>query len=190
MSSTRTVINLTGTSLSPRTMFIRGSLAALFGLFILFQTTRFIQLVAFGIGVYMTINGLITLWTAIRLPRYTPQRGLMLARSGLNLLVGLLAITVPFFFGALWTTIVYLVALQMLISAVLDLMAANRMRAAGYPWRSNMTSGLITLSLAAVLIFAPWSIGILLVRIIGFLLLGLGAWLIMLGWQSRSSTTF
>lgn len=158
-------------------ILIRGLIVALAGGFIIFYTDNFIRLLTVAIGAWMVLAGLYSLFSAFGVKDDKQRKNVSLIRSLLNIIIGAFAVAMPFVVAEVWwTVLLFIVAVQLCIAAVLEIMIGIRLRRAGLPAGSAFTGALITIAIALILFLAPDFLGETLVRGIGaiILLFGLG----------------
>ena len=165
-------------------VLVRGLLIVLAGGFIVFYTDNFIRLLTVAVGGWLIISGIITLVTAFSIKDDNRRRNYTLARSILNIVIGGLAVWMPFAVAATyWVVLLFVVALQLCIAAVLEIMIGLRLRAAGLPASGAFFGALISIAIAVILFLAPEFLGELLIKWIGWLIVALGV--IMMGYSFR-----
>ena len=167
-------------------MVIRGLIVVLAGGFITFFRDDFIRLLTIAIGGWMVLAGLYALFTAFTVKNDQQRKNISLIRSLLNIVIGALAITMPFVVAETWWRILlFIVAFQLCIAAVLEIMIGFRMRSAGLPAGSAFTGAAITIAIALLLFLAPDFLGATLVTGIGIIILILGLGMIAFGIRLR-----
>lgn len=165
-------------------MLFRGILIAAAGGFIIFYTDNFIRLLTIAIGAWLIVSGIITVVGAFRIKEDNRRRGYAIARSLLNIVIGALAVLMPFFIAqTYWVVLLFIVAIQLCIAAVLEILIGLRLRSAGLPASGAFMGALISLAIAVVLFLAPEFLGALLIKWIGGLILLLG--LVLIGYSFR-----
>ncbi len=156
-------------------MFFRGLLIALAGGFIVFYTDNFIRLLTVAVGGWLIVSGVITLIPAFRVKDDKRRRNYTLIRSILNIIIGGIAIWMPFAVAATyWVILLFIVAIQLCIAAVLEILIGLRLRSAGLPASGAFVGALISIAIAVILFLAPEFLGELLVKSIGWLIVALG----------------
>lgn len=160
--------------------FIVWALATIaIGIYILLDTHEFARILVFAFAFYLIISGTINLLVFFRISNRDSGSMMQLWQGLLRLMVGLMALLLPVIFASLtWITIIYLVAIQFLVSAVVDWSVSWRVIRTGYPLgvqpSQYVGSGMLSFLIAVVLFLAPRMIGIGLLRLIagGLILLG------------------
>ena len=137
------------------------------GIYILVDTHDFAQILAWAFGVYQLISGVIGITIYLRLFNKQAVPKTMLWQGILRTLVGILAIFLPILFVRLsWMMMLYLLATQFLISAVMDFSLAWRVQRTGFPLgvsSSQHYMNAVSSFIAALILFlAPRFIGLFL----------------------------
>jgi len=167
-------------------MLIRGLIVALTGGFIIFYTDNFIRLLTIAIGAWMVIAGLYSLLGAFGIKNDPPHKNVSLVRALLNIVIGGLAVAMPFVVAETWwTVLLFIVAVQLCIAAVLEIFIGFRLRSAGLPAGSAFTGAFITIAIALILFLAPDFLGATLVKGIGAIILLLGLGMMMFGYRLK-----
>ncbi|MFT5197075.1 MAG: uncharacterized membrane protein HdeD (DUF308 family) [Cellvibrionaceae bacterium] len=167
-------------------MLIRGLIVALAGGFIIFYTDNFIRLLTISIGAWMVLAGLYSLFSSFGVRNDKQRKNISLTRSLLNIVIGALAVTMPFVVAETWwTVLLFIVAIQLCIAAVLEIMIGLRLRSAGLPAGGAFTGAVITIAIALVLFLAPDFLGATLVTAIGVIILMLGLGMMAFGIRLR-----
>jgi uncharacterized membrane protein HdeD (DUF308 family) len=168
------------------------------GIYILVDTHDFAQILAWAFGIYQLVSGVFGITIYIRLSKNQPVSKTILWQGILRTLVGLLAIFLPILFVRLsWMMMLYLLATQFLISAVMDFSLAWRVQHTGFPL--GVSSGqhylnAVSSFIAALILFvAPRFIGLFLLNLISILLILIGSVLLVtftrLWWREKKSLT-
>ena len=161
--------------------FIVWALATIaIGIYILLDTHEFARILAFAFAFYLIISGTINLLVFFRISNRDSGSMMQLWQGILRLMVGLLALLLPVIFVSLtWIAIIYLIAIEFLVSAIVDWSVSWRVIRTGYPLgvqpSQYVGSGMLSFLIAVVLFLAPRMIGIGLLRLIagGLILLGI-----------------
>lgn len=159
------------------TLALRGVLAILFGLIALFHPGAAITALALILGVYLLVDGVFALLAAFRFSHQDERWWMLLLEGVFGIVVGLLIIVHPI---ATAVAVVYLIAAWAIVTGVLELLAAVRLRRViANEWALILT-GVISLALGIALIARPgagllasaWLLGVY-ALIFGFLLIAL-----------------
>lgn len=139
-----------------------------------------VTLVAYAtiLGIFVLIDGVLALFAGLM--GWAPSRLWMLVRGVLGVLIGLFVLAHPVLIGVVAIlTIVIVLAIQAILSGVLEIVTAIRERKEieGEWW--FVLSGLLSIAFGVVLISQPLVASALLVRILGFVAIALGVVLIV-----------
>ncbi|MEM9775538.1 MAG: DUF308 domain-containing protein [Chloroflexota bacterium] len=156
-------------------LLIRGLLIAIAGGFIIFYPENFIRLLTVVIGAWMVVSGFVTLIGSFGIRNDNRRRNTSLIRSILNIVIGGLAVAMPFLVAQTWWTILlFIVAIQLCIAAVMEIVIGFRMRSSGLPAGGAFAGAAISIAIAVILFLAPEFLGATLVTLIGVSILVLG----------------
>ena len=145
------------------------------GIFMLVREDLFKQILVMALGLVAIVTGITSLATMHRYSFGKFNQGTTLVKGVLGLIIGVLAVVMPLAVGeAIWTVLIYLLAAQMLIAAVVMLTDAVAVRSAGFPAAPLVTEGLISLVLAVILFIFPRDVADLLVTILGITVMVVG----------------
>lgn len=109
-----------------RSLALRGFVALLFGLVVLFWPGLVLTVLAVLFGIYAGVDGAITFVPALRSPNRGVQRSLPLTEGAVGILAGLIALLWP---GLSATGLVYVIAGWALATGVLKILTAILLRA-------------------------------------------------------------
>ncbi|MCA9966615.1 MAG: DUF308 domain-containing protein [Anaerolineales bacterium] len=186
MENGRSTIFVSTRSLPWWSLLVPGVIAILAGAFIFFQTDNFVQLLTITVGFFVLLNGIATVIGAIRSGGDSGRRLLTLLRGVLGIVIGALALTLPFMFAAIaWSVMLTLVAIQLIIAAILEIGVAYRLRGRGAPMSSALVSAVFSILLAVLLLSAPAAVGVATLRFIAIFIILLGIALVVMGWRLR-----
>lgn len=162
-----------------------GLLSIIAGLLMLFSPEAWTKVVVIVLGIAAIVNGLFNLIYVRRVYDDAYFRRSVIIRGLLSLVVGLVAVILPLALAAaIWTTMVYILAAYLLVSALLELFATIRLRSSGIDARPYYGEIVGSIILAVILFVIPAQVGVLLVRICGVLLVLSGV--LILAWQWRN----
>ncbi len=158
---------------------LRGVIGVLFGLTALFHPGSTIAILLTFFGAYILVNGIFTLVAAFRFSSQDERWGTLLVAGILGILIGGLVMADP---NALAKFIVYIVAAWAVVSGIMEIVAAVRLRREVANETLLLLTGILSLLLGIALFIMPsagiratgWLIGIY-ALLFGFLQLGL-AW--------------
>ena len=145
-----------------------GLLMIILGLVMLIAPTPFIQVFWVVIGIAVVLEGFVTLFS-VRTEVADPRvRGMLLIRSLLGIVVGLVAVFLPMLVAKVsWTVMLYILAIEMIVSAVMEFFVAHDLRALDLPARDYIIEAILLIVLAVILFMFPKEIGMIVVRIAG-----------------------
>lgn len=162
------------------------------GIFIMVREDMFKQIFVIALGLVAIVTGITSLATMNRYSFGKFNQGTTLVKGVLGLIIGVLAVIMPLATGeAVWTIIIYLLAAQMLIAAIVMLTDSIAVRSAGFPAAPLVTEGLISLVLAVILFVFPRDVANLLVTILGITIIVVGVTLGLLAilFRNRGNAT-
>jgi uncharacterized membrane protein HdeD (DUF308 family) len=109
-----------------RALALRGLIALLFGLVVLFWPDLVLTVLALLFGIYAAVDGVISFVPALRSPDRGTQRTLPLAEGAVGIVAGLVAVFWP---GLTTSGLVYVIAGWALLTGVLKILTAVLLRA-------------------------------------------------------------
>ena len=109
-----------------RALALRGLIALLFGLVVLFWPGLVLTVLALLFGIYAAVDGAITFVPALRSSDRGPQKSLPLAEGAVGIVAGLVAILWP---GLTTSGLVYVIAGWALVTGVLKILTSVLLRA-------------------------------------------------------------
>jgi uncharacterized membrane protein HdeD (DUF308 family) len=109
-----------------RALALRGLVALIFGLLVLFWPGLVLTVLALLFGIYAALDGAITLVPALRSQERGTQRTLPLAEGAVGIVAGLVALLWP---GLTTSGLVYVIAVWALLTGVLKILTAILLRA-------------------------------------------------------------
>jgi uncharacterized membrane protein HdeD (DUF308 family) len=110
-----------------RALALRGLIALLFGLVVLFWPGLVLTVLSILFGIYAAVDGAITLVPALRAPDRGTKRTLPLTEGAVGIVAGLVALLWP---GLTVSGLVYVIAGWALVTGVLKILTAILLRAA------------------------------------------------------------
>lgn len=145
-----------------------GLLLILFGLIMLASPVRFMEFFGVIVGIAVVLEGFVTLFFVRREIEALRVQNTLLLRGILGIAVGLVAIFLPLFAtGVVWAIMLYLLAIEMIVSAIMEFVVVRELRALNLPVRECVAEGILLIALAIVLFIFPFQIATLFVRIVG-----------------------
>jgi uncharacterized membrane protein HdeD (DUF308 family) len=160
---------------------IRGILAVLFGLLVwLFPGMALLTLI-YLFGIYALVEGLFNLFSAFGRPHTSTQPWWALLLEGfISIAAGLCAFVLP---GITALALLYLIAAWALITGILKLVAAVRLRRHMTGEWVLALAGILSIAFAILLVLAPGAGALAVVLWIGTFAILFGALLIFLGFR-------
>ncbi|MFA5571046.1 MAG: DUF308 domain-containing protein [Sphaerochaetaceae bacterium] len=145
------------------------------GVFVLIRQDLFKQIFVISLGVAAVIVSVVSL---IMLGRYafTPfYYRSTLMKGVLGLIVGVLAIVMPLSTAeTIWTIILYILAAQLVLGALISFVDVIALRKLGYKSSYHIWEGVISLVIAVVLFIFPQELATMLVTIVGLIIIVIG----------------
>ena len=109
-----------------RALALRGLVALLFGLVVLFWPGLVLAVLALLFGLYAVVDGAITFWPALRSSDQSTRRWLPLAEGGVGIIAGLIALLWP---GLSIGGLVYVIVGWAVVTGTLKILTAILLRA-------------------------------------------------------------
>jgi uncharacterized membrane protein HdeD (DUF308 family) len=151
------------------------------GIFMLASGETFIRILLMVLGVLSILSGIASIATVGRYGFGRYNRNATMVKGMLGLVIGVLAVVMPLFTAqATWMVFVYVLAAQLLLSAVVSLGAAFAVGARGVGSSRLSAEGWLSLLFAVVLFLFPKSIGQLLLTILGIVVIVVGLTLVVI----------
>ena len=163
---------------------IRGILLFLLGGYALFRPGMTIGALAQVVGIFVIVDGILSIVAGIM--GDVPSRGWVIVRGLLEILVGAFVFANPLIVAGVTATIlVSVLAFSAILSGVLEIVAAiqDRKQIEGEGWL--ILGGAITVLFGVVLLIAPLSFGLFMVRVLGAFAIFSGVSLIVLAFRLR-----
>lgn len=164
-------------------VLLRGVAAILFGIVALLMPTLSFGVLVFVFGAYAFADGVLAIASAIRRRGSSDHWWVLLLEGLASVAVGVLTIFVP---GLTALTLLYLYAAWALVTGVLEVMAAIRLRKVITGEWLLMLTGVASVAFAVLLIVSPGIGAITLMLWLAAYALAFGALLIALAFQLRS----
>ncbi|MGM0432301.1 MAG: DUF308 domain-containing protein [Spirochaetota bacterium] len=145
------------------------------GAFIFFQTQDFTMFLAIAIGIYAVVNGVIVLTGALQTKFSQQVKKAMILRSVLSIGIGALALILPLLFVRItWTLVLYLLGLQLVASAVLQIYLAAELKKVDLPLLPRGIEAGVSLVMAFLIFTMPDEIGMTILKVAGFIVFAYG----------------
>lgn len=170
-----------------KTELTLGILLAVIGLMMLIAPGQCIKVTVILLGVEAVANGAFTLVKVRPLVEDPAFQYTVLARSLVSVVVGILAIVLPLALAsAVWSVMLYTLAVYLLVSAALELYAVAKMRGSDIERKSYITEIIVSVAVAIVLFIMPQKIGEIVIRLLGLAVLLISAGYMCYHWKNRS----
>jgi uncharacterized membrane protein HdeD (DUF308 family) len=161
-----------------------GVVIAALGLYMLFQGEAFVQVFVTILGVSMILSGIFSL---VSMHSYTwgkKGRSVYLLKSLASIVIGAIAVILPFTVGVTtWDVLLYLLAAQFALSALVSLFNALVLRKGESSVAPIFAEAMVSLVFALLLFVFPREIGSMLLKIVGFVIFVSGLGIVV--WSSR-----
>ncbi len=156
------------------------------GAFIFFQTKDFTMFLAVAIGIYAIVNGIIVLVTSIKTNLSDKIKKGMVIRGTVSLGIGAIALLMPIAFAKItWTFTIYILAVQLLTAAGMQIYLTIQMKKVDYPVLGYIIEIAISIMLAFLIFTMPQEIGMTIIRVVGFLIFAYGLILVIKAIQTH-----
>ena len=151
------------------------AMSAVIGLMVLASPEEFVKMIVIILGVVALANGCFNLSFARSFEKKSFYRENILIRGWSSIAVGLLAIFLPLVFAsALWTVMLYIMAIYLLFSAGFELYGVSKLNDSSIEKKRYVAEALISIFFAIFLLIVPGKIGLMLVRLFGLFLIACG----------------
>ena len=171
-----------------KTIIAMGLLTAIIGLMMIFAPEAVVKTAVIILGVAGIVNGaynIIYLRKAIDDKNFSR---IITIRGILGIITGLIAVVLPLALaGAVWTAMVYMLAIYLLLSAALEVYGTLKLRSPNVNTKMYVAEITVSIVLAFVLFIVPAQVGLILIRIIGIAACIAGIGLIV--WERTNRTT-
>jgi uncharacterized membrane protein HdeD (DUF308 family) len=163
---------------------VRGILLLVVGGYALFRPGMTMGVLTQVIGAFVIADGILCIIAGVM--AQVPSRGWVIARGGLEVLVGAFVFANPIIVAGITATVlISVLAFSAILSGVLEIVAAiqDRKQIEGEGWL--ILGGSITVLFGVVLLAAPLSFGIFMVRVLGAFAIFSGVALIVFAFRLR-----
>jgi uncharacterized membrane protein HdeD (DUF308 family) len=164
-------------------VLLRGLVGILFGILTFFQPGISLAALVLVFGAYAFVDGILTLVSAIRRRSTTDRWGLLVLEGIAGILVGIATLFLP---GVTALVLLYLIAAWALVTGILEIAAAIRLRKVIRNEWLLALSGIASIILGVVLIVWPGPGALAVVLFIGAYAFVFGALLVGLSLRLRS----
>lgn len=165
------------------TSAVLGTLIAVLGIYMMFQGESFTKVFVSILGVVLVFSGAHTLFGMGTFDLGYRNKIALLIKSLLSIVIGLIAIIVPFATAVTsWNVLLYVLGAELLISAFISLVEAMLLRK-GAASVSLVSEGMFSLVIAVLLFAFPRQIGEMLLKLVGVVLIASGIGIVV--WSVR-----
>lgn len=166
-----------------------GACALIIGAFIFFQTENFAMFMVIAVGIFAIVNGIIVLRTLNRAKFSKMTRNAILIRGIVSLVIGIFAVGLPVATAKFtWTFMLYVLGVQLILSALFQLFAMFEMRRLHLPVMSQIIEAAIALALAIMIFTMPQEIGQTILKVVGVLVVVYGIIMVASGLKKHGKT--
>lgn len=147
---------------------LAGVVVIALGCYMLFATASFVKLAVIIMGILAIVSGVVTL---IELNSYSfgvYSKGATIFKGVLSIIVGFVVLFLPVISAQVtWTVLLYIIGIQLAISAVIAFWDAFALRKSGFVLSGLLMEGVLSLVFALLMFLFPQSIGTMFVKIVG-----------------------
>lgn len=166
------------------TSAVLGTLIAVLGIYMMFQGESFTKVFVSILGVVLVFSGAHTLFSMGTFELGHRNKIALLIKSLLSIVIGLIAIIVPFATAVTsWNVLLYVLGAELLISAFISLVEAMLLRKGAASVSSLVSEGMFSLVIAVLLFAFPRQIGEMLLKLVGVVLIASGVGIVV--WSVR-----
>lgn len=163
---------------------IFGSLLVVLGIYLMFQQESFVRIFISILGLFLVGSGVASLFA---LRTYTLGRRTKMAtliQALISIVLGLVAFIVPLSAANVsWTLLLYLIAIELIFSAIISFLDALLLRKSELPVSALLSEGVFSLVVAILLFVFPQQIGSMLLKLVGVVLIAMGLGMVL--WSVR-----
>lgn len=169
--------------------WVAGVLFALLGLFIMIFPMFWLKVVVILLGLGSIAYGVYNLKFTKSVFENSSYEKTILIKSIVSIIIGILAVLLPATIaGAMWTIMIYILAVYLVISAVLGFYSVSLLKDSGIDRKRYVFENLGLLIGAVFLFIVPSkTLGSVIIKIIGFLIMIFGVVLIIIEFAGRKN---
>ncbi|MDA3835927.1 MAG: DUF308 domain-containing protein [Spirochaetales bacterium] len=169
--------------------FVLGICTMIIGAFIFFQTKDFTMFLSIAIGIYAVVNGVIVFSSAVKTKFSQQVKTAMLIRGSVSFGVGLLALFLPLVFVKIsWTFVLYILGLQLLASAGLQVYLAVELKKLDMPVLPRGVEAGVSLVMAFLIFTMPNEIGMTIIKVAGFIVFAYGLLIVVRAFRAHMAS--
>ena len=169
--------------------FFAGLLITLIGLLLLIIPKQCVRVVVILLGLEAITNGVFSLMYTRKLVPDSSFQFTVIMRGMLSLVIGLLAFFLPLRFmkavEAIWTIMLYILAVYLTASACLELFAMGKIRNTEIDRKSYILEAIISIIAAVIMFLVPAKIGEVILRVAGLFVALSGGFYLFYTWKNR-----
>lgn len=172
------------------TNYIAGAVAALLGLLIMIFPAFWVKVVVVLLGLGSIAYGVYSFKVTKSVFENSVYERTLLIKSIVSIVVGLLAVILPLAVAnAMWTIMLYILAIYLVVAAVLGFYSVSLLKDSGIDRKKFIFENLGLLIGAVVLFIIPSkNLGTFIVRLIGLAVLVLGAIMLLIEYFGQKKT--
>lgn len=165
--------------------------AAFLGLMMLFSPATFIKVIIIAAGCACVVSGVLALTGARTLLEDSVYAWCVTGRAILCIIVGALAVILPLAIAqTAWTVMLYVLAVELLVSAIVEVYTTLKLKEAGIDCKFYWGEVIVSVAISFVLFLMPAKIGTALIRIVGACILIAAVVLFIMEYRSNKGIDF
>ncbi len=170
--------------------FLVGILITLIGLLLLIVPRQCVKAIVILLGIEAIANGIFSLMYTRKLVPDSSFQFTVIIRGMLSLVIGLLAFFLPLKFvkvvAAIWSIVLYILAIYLIASAALELFAMGKIRNTEIDRKSYILEALISIIAAVIMFIVPVEkVGVTILRFAGLIVAIAGGLYLFYTWKNR-----
>jgi len=163
-------------------------LTIIVGLLMLFAPEAWTKVIVILLGATAILNGIYNLYYVRTIISDANYRKVIIIRGILSIVIGILAIILPLAIAAtIWNIMLYILGAYLLISAGLEIYATMKLKNNGIELKPYYGEIIGSIILAIILFLIPITLGLILIRICGAILILFGIGVIIWEWKNRNT---
>ncbi len=154
---------------------IFGSLLVVLGIYLMFQQESFVRIFISILGLFLVGSGVASLFALRSYSLGRRTKTATLIQAILSIVLGLVAVIVPLSAANVsWTLLLYLIAIELVFSAIISFLDALLLRKSELPVSALLGEGVFSLVVAVLLFVFPQQIGSMLLKLFGVVIIAMG----------------
>lgn len=167
--------------------FIYGGALVIVGLLLLIIPGKCANAIVVLLGLASVVNGVYSIAKIRPIVADKDFSTAILVRGIMSIVVGLLAVFLPIVFTkGMWIVMMYVLAIYMIISAVMEFYASSKLGEYGISRKQYIMEGIISILIALILFVMPVKVGEVILRIFGIFATLSGAVCLLYAWKSKT----